>query len=67
MFPVARQRAEDRRSIVIPLTDDGRPLLPQLAPAFGGGVVGTLGPLASEDATSLEAILQRLVDAWGDR
>jgi DNA-binding MarR family transcriptional regulator len=58
-----RQRhPDDRRSVVIELTDRGRKLAPRLAPVFGQVTGQALAGFAEDDVRHLSAMLRRILD-----
>ena len=58
-----RQRhPEDRRSVVIELTDRGRTLTPRLAPIFGRVTRQALAGFDEDDIQQLSAMLRRILD-----
>ena len=51
---------DDRRSVVIELTDSGRSLLPELPPVFGRVTSQLLAGFTAEEIAVLTAMLQRM-------
>jgi DNA-binding MarR family transcriptional regulator len=57
-----RRHAEDRRAIVIELTDEARALVPRLAPVFGRINRRLLDGLDEPEVEQLTTMLQRMLD-----
>jgi MarR family transcriptional regulator, 2-MHQ and catechol-resistance regulon repressor len=58
---VRRMRdAEDRRSIHVELTEDGRMLVSTLFPAHAADIAAAMGGLAPSELRALDALLRRL-------
>jgi MarR family transcriptional regulator, lower aerobic nicotinate degradation pathway regulator len=53
--------SEDRRSVTVSLTPEGRSLVSQAAADFGGDVAAMLGPLSAVDQTLLSALISRVL------
>ena len=56
-----RRHAEDRRAIVIDITDAGRDLLPHLPPIFGRVNARLFNGFTAEEITACTAQLQRML------
>ena len=56
-----RQRSDDRRAIVIALTDDGRALLPKLPRVFGRVTGQLLDGFEADEVAQLTAMLRRML------
>lgn len=54
------RRLDDRRSIDISLTDEGRRLVAGLLPGHVAGIVAAMGVLSPEDQTTLAALCRKL-------
>jgi len=60
---VRRERhAQDRRSIVIGLTDAGQTLVPQLPPVFGRVHASLFAGFTEDEVTAVTGLLQRMLD-----
>lgn len=57
-----KRHPEDRRSVVIDLTDQGRALIPRLAPAFGGVTRQLLKGFTHAEVQQLSVMLRRMLD-----
>src|SRR5262245_49889267 len=51
---------DDRRSVLIELTESGRSLLPKLPPVFGRVTSGLLAGFSADEITVLTGMLQRM-------
>lgn len=54
------RRPDDRRAVIVSLTDDGRKLIAGLMPAHVAGVVTTFGILSPEEQATLSALCRKL-------
>ncbi|HEY6424913.1 MAG TPA: MarR family transcriptional regulator [Pseudonocardiaceae bacterium] len=57
-----RQHPDDRRSVVIELTDQGRAVVPHLPPVFGRVTSQLFGGFSAEEISQLTVMLQRMHD-----
>jgi DNA-binding MarR family transcriptional regulator len=57
-----RPHPDDRRAIIIELTDHGRALLPRLPPIFGQVTSQLLAGFSTNEVNQLTAMLQRMLD-----
>jgi DNA-binding MarR family transcriptional regulator len=57
-----RSHPDDRRSIVIELTEAGRALVPRLPPIFGRVCIQLLSGLSEADVQQLTTLLQRMLE-----
>jgi DNA-binding MarR family transcriptional regulator len=57
-----RRHRDDRRSIVIELTEDGHALVPRIGPVFGGVIMRLLNGFSEQEIRQLTALLQRMTD-----
>ncbi|MEV0969925.1 MarR family winged helix-turn-helix transcriptional regulator [Microtetraspora glauca] len=57
-----RRHADDRRSIVVEVTEEGRALVPRLAPVFGRVSVQLLSGFSEEEVRQLAGMLRRMLD-----
>lgn len=56
-----REHPDDRRSIVIELTEQGRALVPRLPPVFGRVTSQLLAGFAEQEVRQLTTMLQRML------
>jgi MarR family transcriptional regulator, lower aerobic nicotinate degradation pathway regulator len=59
--------AEDKRAVLVGLTDEGRSLVSQAAARFGADLTAMLDPLPPSDRDALSAIVSRLLVAHATR
>jgi MarR family transcriptional regulator, lower aerobic nicotinate degradation pathway regulator len=59
--------AEDKRAVLVGLTDEGRSLVSQAAARFGADLTAMLDPLPPSDRDALSAIVSRLLVAHAAR
>jgi MarR family transcriptional regulator, lower aerobic nicotinate degradation pathway regulator len=59
--------AEDKRAVLVGLTDEGRSLVSQAAARFGADLATMLDPLSPSDRDALSAIISRLLVAHATR
>jgi MarR family transcriptional regulator, lower aerobic nicotinate degradation pathway regulator len=59
--------AEDKRAVLVGLTDEGRSLVSQAAARFGADLTAMLDPLPPSDREALSAIVSRLLVAHAIR
>ena len=59
--------AEDKRAVLVGLTDQGRSLVSQAAARFGADLTAMLEPLPPSDRDALSAIVSRLLVAHATR
>jgi DNA-binding MarR family transcriptional regulator len=59
--------AEDKRAVLVGLTDQGRSLVSQAAARFGADLTAMLDPLPPSDRDALSAIVSRLLVAHATR
>jgi DNA-binding MarR family transcriptional regulator len=59
--------AEDKRAVLVGLTDQGRSLVSQAAARFGADLTAMLDPLPPSDRDALSAIVSRLLVAYAAR
>jgi DNA-binding MarR family transcriptional regulator len=57
-----RPRPDDRRAVVIELTDQGRALVPRLPPVFGRVTSQLLAGFSTDEVNQLTTTLQRMLD-----
>ncbi|MFF4772905.1 MarR family winged helix-turn-helix transcriptional regulator [Microtetraspora fusca] len=57
-----RRNPGDRRSIVVELTEEGRALVPRLAPVFGRASVRLLAGFSEEEVRGLAGMLRRMLE-----
>ncbi len=57
-----RRHPDDRRAIIIELTDQGRALVPRLPPIFGRVTRQLLTGFSTDEISQLMAMLQRMLD-----
>lgn len=57
-----RKHPDDRRSIIIELTEQGRALLPRLPPIFGRVTGQLLAGFSTDEVGQLTTMLQRMLD-----
>ena len=57
-----RKHPDDRRSIVIELTEEGRALVPRLSPIFGRVSGQLLAGFSAEEVQQVTAMLQRMLE-----
>ncbi|KAA9377419.1 MarR family transcriptional regulator [Microbispora cellulosiformans] len=56
-----RRHPDDRRSVVVEVTGQGRALVPRLAPVFGRASARLLAGLSEEEVRLLTALLERML------
>jgi MarR family transcriptional regulator, lower aerobic nicotinate degradation pathway regulator len=59
--------ADDKRAVLVGLTDEGRSLVSQAAARFGADLTAMLDPLPPSDRDALSAIVSRLLVAQATR
>jgi MarR family transcriptional regulator, lower aerobic nicotinate degradation pathway regulator len=59
--------AEDRRAVLVGLTDQGRSLVSRAAARFGADLTAMLDPLPRSDRDALSALVSRLLVAHANR
>ena len=57
-----RRHPDDRRAVIIDLTDRGRDLVPLLPPVFGRVTGQLLAGLSPDEVAQLNTLLQRMLD-----
>lgn len=57
-----RRHPDDRRSVVIEVTPEGRALVPHLGPAFGSVAHQLMAGFSEEEVQQLTVLLQRMLD-----
>ena len=61
-----RRHPDDRRSIVVEVTEAGRAIVPHLPPVFGRVTSRLLYGFSAEEIRQLTGMLQRMLDNLGD-